>query len=106
MRALLLAMIVLVSRVAAADRLRSHRLDRASIHLAGEDGAINTDVDFTVTLELRADGKVQVRSKGSSDEQNLYVEDHGSRNVDDAVHWTTRWSGTYTATPELIELEL
>src|SRR6201999_1735953 len=90
-----IAVIALLGSVASADTLRMESEDIETLHIANQEGAINTNNTSTLTIDLQAKGVALVKSTGANKEHNLYSSPSGSRNTDDTTAWTTTWKGTW-----------
>lgn len=98
-----LALIGVLAAPAAAEKLSLQRVSAENLHIANNEGAIHTEDELTVTIDLAAKHRVDVIAIGSSKEHNLFRE---GRNTDDDTTWTTTWKGSYIRTAKSLVLEL
>lgn len=101
-----LVVIALVGTTARADVLTMRQLDSTNLHLANNRGAIHTSDDVTISVDLGAKGRVDVVSKGTRGQHDMYVMNGASYSVDEKATWTTTWLGTWRVTKGVLALDL
>ncbi|MFT3693333.1 MAG: hypothetical protein QM831_09355 [Kofleriaceae bacterium] len=97
------ALISLLAAPALAEKLSLQRMSAESLHIANNEGAINTDDELSITIDLADKHRVDIIAVGSSKLHNLY---RNGRNTDDDIAWTTTWKGTFTRTAKSLAFDL
>ncbi len=105
MRALAL-LVVAIASPAAAEVMTMRLVDSTNLHMAGQRGARNWRQDITITVDLRAKGRVEVAAKGLRREHAMDVFDGRTYNTDDTTTWTTSWKGTWKKSKGSLVLDL
>lgn len=82
------------------------RTEGTNLHVANQGGAIHWQADITITVDLRADKKLEAVSTGTRKEHNLYAGGGTSYNTDEETSWTTRWNGTWLVAGDKLQLDL
>ncbi|HEY0252902.1 MAG TPA: hypothetical protein VGC41_15310 [Kofleriaceae bacterium] len=98
-----LALICCLAAPAVAEKLSYQHENWETVHIANNEGAINTADDLTVSIDLTDKKHVEITATGNSKEHNLF---HDGRNTDDVSAWTTTWKGTYTRTAKALVMDL